>query len=109
VSTRTEDIAVEVPAEREPWSLPASIFKPRAKESDVRGFHDTAASLGKLFERDWTRACAKEKFTSMLAREHKGNSTAAGKDDKAMLQEVHDVLLEVAFSCEGGRYGWRVG
>jgi hypothetical protein len=43
-----------------------------------------------MFERDWQRACAKEKFTSMLARENKGN--AAGKSDKQALQEVHDML-----------------
>lgn len=43
-----------------------------------------------MFERDWQRACAKEKFTSMLARENKGN--AAGKSDKAALAEVHDML-----------------
>jgi hypothetical protein len=43
-----------------------------------------------MFERDWTRACGKEKFTSMLVRENKGNS--AGKLDKAAMQDVHEVL-----------------
>lgn len=47
-------------------------------------------TLEKLFSRDWARACGKEKFTSMLARENKGN--AAGKSDKAAMQEVHDTL-----------------
>eukprot|EP00983_Pelagomonas_calceolata_P113262 1159965-Pelagomonas_calceolata.AAC.19 len=28
-------------------------------------------ALEKMFERDWQRVCTKEKFTSMLAREHK--------------------------------------
>lgn len=27
--------------------------------------------MEKMFERDWARACAKEKFTSMLGRENK--------------------------------------
>lgn len=43
-----------------------------------------------MFERDWTRACGKEKFTSMLARENKGN--AAGKSDKQAMQDLHDML-----------------
>jgi hypothetical protein len=47
-------------------------------------------TLEKLFSRDWARACGKEKFTSMLARENKGN--AAGKSDKAAMQEVLDTL-----------------
>lgn len=47
-------------------------------------------TLDKMFERDWQRACAKEKFTSMLARENKSN--AAGKSDKQALQEVHGML-----------------
>lgn len=47
-------------------------------------------TLEKMFSRDWARACGKEKFTSMLARENKGNS--AGKSDKAAMQEVHDML-----------------
>lgn len=47
-------------------------------------------TLEKLFSRDWQRACGKEKFTSMLARENKGN--AAGKTDKVAMQEVQDML-----------------
>lgn len=43
-----------------------------------------------MFERDWQRACSKEKFTSMLARENKGNEK--NKPDKVAMQEVHDVL-----------------
>lgn len=50
----------------------------------------TLQTLEKLFSRDWARACGKEKFTSMLARENKGIS--AGKSDKVAMQEVHDVL-----------------
>ncbi len=154
VSTRQEAVEVKMAEAREPWTLPNSIFKPRAKEADARNYHDTpqvrdththththtcltqskmrpshplwiqksesvdyvhmcmcmcaspcvcvcvcvcvcAQSVEKMFERDWQRACGKEKFTSMMAREHKSNTKAAGKDDKAMLQEVHDVPLEV--------------
>jgi len=88
-----EDIEVKVVEEREPWTLPMSIFKPRLKESDARNFFDTPAALEKMFERDWQRVCTKEKFTSMLAREHKGNKSTE-KDEATMLKEVHDVLLE---------------
>lgn len=133
-------LAAEV---REPWTLPGSIFKPRAKEADARAFYDggavrlaarasglpaqgcmrlhalaaclpasinpssssaaaclpamlqlhhcnAAQTLDKLFEHDWQRAVGKEKFTSMLARENKGNTS--GKSDKAAMQDVHDVL-----------------
>jgi hypothetical protein len=43
-----------------------------------------------MFERDWGRACAKEKFMSMLARENR--ACTANKPDKAALAEVHAVL-----------------
>lgn len=52
--------------------------------------HTRTQTVDKMFERDWGRACAKEKFMSMLARENKG--CAAGKADKVALAEVHDVL-----------------
>lgn len=91
-NTRVEAVEVAVVEEREPWTLPMSIFKPRAKESDARTFHDNEQVMEKMFERDWARACGKEKFTSMMARENK--SCKEPKDDKQMLNEVHDVLLE---------------
>ena len=31
----------------------------------------TLQALEKMFERDWQRVCSKEKFTSMMNREHK--------------------------------------
>ncbi len=43
VSTRQEAIEVKMAEAREPWTLPNSIFKPRAKESDARNYHDTPA------------------------------------------------------------------
>eukprot|EP00879_Flechtneria_rotunda_P024201 GHRR01025649.1.p1 GENE.GHRR01025649.1~~GHRR01025649.1.p1 ORF type:complete len:986 (+),score=357.96 GHRR01025649.1:892-3849(+) len=89
-TTTEESIIVQVAEEKEPWALPSSIFKPRIKEADAHAFYDGGATLDKMFERDWARACAKEKFTSMLARENKGN--AAGKSDKAAMQDVHDML-----------------
>lgn len=43
-STVTEEsIAVQLAEEREPWTLPSSIFKPRVKESDARAFYDGGA------------------------------------------------------------------
>jgi hypothetical protein len=41
VTNREEAIEVEAVEAREPWTLPASIFKPRAKESDARAYHDS--------------------------------------------------------------------
>lgn len=46
-TTTEEDIHVPVAEQREPWTLPGSIFKPRVKESDARAFYDGAAvSIG---------------------------------------------------------------
>ena len=42
-TTTEEDIRLPVAEQREPWTLPGSIFKPRAKESDGRAFYDGAA------------------------------------------------------------------
>jgi hypothetical protein len=38
-----EDVFAAAPEEREPWSLPTSIFKGRAKEADARAFYDGGA------------------------------------------------------------------
>lgn len=89
-STVEEDVYVPAKEEREPWSLPMSIFKGRTKEADARAFYDGGATLDKMFERDWGRACSKEKFMSMLARENR--ACAANKPDKVALAEVHDVI-----------------
>lgn len=59
-------------------------------------------TLEKLFSRDWARACGKEKFTSMLSRENKGN--ASGKSDKVAMQEVHD-MLKKHYQVENERGG----
>ena len=85
-TTRTEDIKI---IHRDAWLLPESIFKARAKEADSKDYWDSGSTEAKMFERDWVRACAKEKFSGMLSRENK----ATLKPDKAMLAEVHDVLL----------------
>ena len=51
---------------REPWLLPESVFKPRVKEADCKDFWDKETTTSKMFERDWARACAKEKFSGSL-------------------------------------------
>lgn len=38
-----EDIRLPVAEQREPWTLPGSIFKPRVKEADAREFYDGGA------------------------------------------------------------------
>lgn len=63
IITRLEDVEVHQPEYREPWSLPMSIFKPRVKEADTRNFLDSEQTEERTFEKDWARACAKEKFT----------------------------------------------
>ncbi len=41
-TTYEEDISIIPQEEREPWTLPMSVFKPRAKESDAKAYHDNA-------------------------------------------------------------------
>ena len=38
---RVEAVEVKPVEERDPWTLPMSIFKPRVKEADARNFFDT--------------------------------------------------------------------
>ena len=54
-----------------PWTLANSIFRPRLKEADSQNFLDTSTALQRTFEVDWSHACDKEKFTSMVVRENK--------------------------------------
>jgi hypothetical protein len=86
--------SIEVKIElKDPWKLEMSIFKPRVKEADSHDFFDKQESEDRMFERDWQRACAKEKFTGMLCRENKSNKSNP-MDDKTMLEEVHNILLQ---------------
>ena len=71
--TRTESIEAARVEAREPWKLPESIFKPRVKECDSKGFWDSDECYDKMFERDWARACAKEKFTGEMDLDLKYN------------------------------------
>lgn len=64
----------EVQKSKEPWSLPTSIFKQRARENDSRAFYDTASVLSSMMEMDWSHTTSKEKFTYFLAREGKVGS-----------------------------------
>ncbi|GIL66635.1 hypothetical protein Vafri_20126 [Volvox africanus] len=91
-TTRVENIEIKPQEEREPWTLPNSIFKNRVKECDARAFYDAHQVEERMFERDWQRACSKEKFTSMMSRENKANKE--GKDEKVAIKEVHGVLLK---------------
>ncbi|MEW5306191.1 MAG: hypothetical protein WDW36_008675 [Sanguina aurantia] len=89
---RVEDIEVKALEEREAWTLPNSIFKPRLKESDAHAFTDGAAVEERMFDRDWARATGKEKFSSMLTRENKANKRDP-QDDKALMVALRAVML----------------
>ncbi|CAG9462609.1 unnamed protein product [Pedinophyceae sp. YPF-701] len=86
-STMVQD--VEAPRPRTPWRLPDSIFKPRVKESDARGFFDTHQVEDKSFERCWRRLTSKDKFMGMLSRENKADKD---KDEKVMVRDLQAVL-----------------
>eukprot|EP00873_Tetraselmis_striata_P034657 jgi/Tetstr1/454921/TSEL_041784.t1 len=90
--TSTEDVYVAPVEEREPWELPKSIFKPRVKEADSRDFWDNDIVTNKVFERDWQRSTAKEKFYGFLLRENKGNTNNDKPTDEQCIKQVHDVM-----------------
>eukprot|EP00210_Caulerpa_lentillifera_P000601 g582.t1 len=84
-----------VEANKEPWTLPNSIFKPRLRESDSRDFFDTSKVLQTSFERDWKRCCKKEKFTSMISREAKGMGHGGqGLDENQIIEDLRKVLKD---------------
>ena len=72
---REEDL--EAKEVREAWRVEQSaIWRPRLREADSRGFWDTAACRDRMFEADWARACGKEKFATMMARENKNSKVS---------------------------------
>ena len=72
---REEDL--EAKEVREAWRVEQSaIWRPRLREADSRGFWDTATCRDRMFEADWARACGKEKFATMMARENKNSKVS---------------------------------
>ena len=66
--------ALEEKEVRAVWTVEQSaIWRPRLREADSRGFWDTPACRDRMFEADWARACNKEKFATMMARENKNS------------------------------------
>lgn len=63
VNVKTEKIDVLLPTEKEVWTLPVSIFKPRSlrgpDQADSRDFTDTPEVIDKMFETDWQRLVSK--------------------------------------------------
>jgi hypothetical protein len=63
VTTRQEDVEVAMPMERDAWTLPKSIFAPRAKrgpqQCDAKDFFDTPKVVESMFDTDWARLMAK--------------------------------------------------
>ena len=52
-----------LPVEKEPWTLPKSVFAPRARrgpqQSDAKDYLDTPKVIESMFENDWSRMMAK--------------------------------------------------
>ena len=66
--------ALEEKEVREAWRVEQStIWRPRLREADSRAFWDMPACRDRMFEADWARACNKEKFATMMARENKNS------------------------------------
>lgn len=90
----TTDVAVhdvEAPRPKTPWRLPESIFKPRLRESDSKGFFDTHQIEDRNFEKNWKRVTGKDKFLSFLERESRTNKE---KDAKQVEREIHSILRQ---------------
>lgn len=72
--TAYREEALEEKEVREAWRVEQSaIWRPRLREADSRGFWDTPGCRDRMFEADWARACNKEKFATMMARENKNS------------------------------------
>ncbi|DBA81483.1 TPA: hypothetical protein ACH3X1_007263 [Trebouxia sp. C0004] len=85
--------ALEEKEVRAAWTVEQStIWRPRLREADSRGFWDTPGCRDRMFQADWARACNKEKFATMMARENKNSK--APLDDKVALKEIHDTVRQ---------------
>ncbi|DBA90981.1 TPA: hypothetical protein ACH3X2_004190 [Trebouxia sp. C0005] len=96
ITQQLVDIREEALEEKEvqaAWTVEQSaIWRPRLREADSRGFWDTPGCRDRMFEADWARACNKEKFATMMARENKNSK--APVEDKVALKEIHDTVRQ---------------
>ena len=85
--SKHETITVDVTVHKDEvvWTLPMSIFKPRQRESDSKGFFDSDSCERRAMNSDWKRLMEKEKFYNMLVRENKANKS---KREKVAIQEL---------------------
>jgi hypothetical protein len=79
------------PPPKAPWKIHASVFSPRARESDARGFFDTESILRKACARDWERMTAKDKFATALQREAKATGSAISIADQ--IEGLNETIL----------------
>jgi len=93
-----EDIEVQVEEEREPWTLPMSIFKPRLKESDARNFFDTPAVS--------VPTCARK---HMQAETHTETQTHANKHTQKRIQSQGHGSTRPPCLHQPGQPGWLTG
>ena len=63
VTIHTEKIDVAYEEEKAQWTLPQSIFKPRAirgpEQCDAKDYFDTPKVIEQMFEKDWERLITK--------------------------------------------------
>ena len=97
VEEHTESSLVEY---KEPWSLPKSIWAPRAKESDARDFWDTKTVVDKSFDKDWGRLMNKEKFGNFAMREFKKADPKADQAEcmKRLRDELRNMYEQLLYS-----------
>lgn len=82
-----------VTSARKPWSLEDSIFAPRPLENDSKGWYDRDTIEVDVFERDWGRCTAKERFNRFLEKHTKCDPGAAAL--RAELHERYSGVLRV--------------
>lgn len=78
------------PTPKDPWTLPKSIFQPRMKEADSKGFFDTKRTQKAMLMNEWQRLRRKETVMAYLTREHGASPNLQPLE--ASLESVLDVL-----------------
>jgi hypothetical protein len=56
-------------ATRNAWKLEDSIFSPKPRENDSKGFYDKEGIEADVFDLDWQRCLGKSKFSRMLGKQ----------------------------------------
>ena len=97
VIQKEEEVIIEV----KKWTLPESIFGPRARESDSRDYYDTDKVNARALDVDWARLLKEERFHKFVQKNDedvkKGGEDATSEigEMKAAFQKRYAMLLRM--------------